>query len=67
MNKSSNKYQGKINRLKDNAFKYLGISASLIGIFLLTIFIGNILIDGLRESIWISLHYLQGKLKKQAF
>ena len=47
MNKSSNKYQGKINRFKDNAFKYLGISASLIGIFLLTIFIGNILIDGL--------------------
>ena len=37
----------KLNRIKDIGFKYLGIFASLIGIILLSIFIGNIIIDGL--------------------
>ena len=37
----------KLNRIKDIGFKYLGIFASLIGIIRLSIFIGNIIIDGL--------------------
>ena len=37
---------GKINRVKDNIFKYVGILACSIGLILLAIFIGNILIDG---------------------
>ena len=38
---------GKINRVKDTIFKYVGILACSIGLILLAIFIGNILIDGL--------------------
>ncbi|MDC3230075.1 phosphate ABC transporter permease PstA [Bacteroidota bacterium] len=37
---------GKINRVKDTIFKYVGILACSIGLILLAIFIGNILIDG---------------------
>ena len=37
---------GKINRVKDSIFKYVGILACSIGLILLAIFIGNILIDG---------------------
>ena len=37
---------GKINRVKDTIFNYVGILACSIGLILLAIFIGNILIDG---------------------
>lgn len=40
------------NRLKDQLFKYWGIACTLIGLVLLTIFIGDILIDGLRRIDW---------------
>jgi len=40
------------NRLKDQLFKYWGIFCTLIGLFLLTIFIGDILIDGLSRIDW---------------
>ena len=40
------------NRLLDNAFKYWGIFCTIIGLVLLTVFIGDILIDGLRRIDW---------------
>ena len=40
------------NRLKDKLFKYWGIFCTIIGLVLLTIFIGDILIDGLRRIDW---------------
>jgi len=40
------------NRLKDTIFKYWGIFCTLIGLVLLTIFIGDILIDGLARIDW---------------
>src|SRR5210317_595102 len=40
------------NRLKDQIFKFWGISCTLIGLVLLFVFIGDILIDGLRRIDW---------------
>lgn len=40
------------NRLKDRLFMYWGILCTLIGLVLLTIFIGDILIDGIRRIDW---------------
>ena len=40
------------NRLKDNLFKYWGIFCTIIGLVLLAVFIGDILIDGLRRIDW---------------
>jgi len=40
------------NRLKDQLFKIWGITATLIGITLLMVFIGNILIDGMNRIDW---------------
>lgn len=40
------------NRLKDKAFKYIGISASLIGIIILAIFIGFIIYQGVERLSW---------------
>ena len=40
------------NRLKDQLFKYWGIACTLIGLILLTVFIGDILIDGLLRIDW---------------
>ena len=40
------------NRLLDNAFKYWGIFCTIIGLVLLAVFIGDILIDGLRRIDW---------------
>ena len=42
---------GKINRVKDTIFKYVGILACSIGLILLAIFIGNILIMVFHELI----------------
>lgn len=42
----------KINRLIDRGFKYLGIFCTLFGILMLVIFIGNILVDGVRRIDW---------------
>lgn len=42
----------KTNRLKDTAFKYVGISATFFGIIMLLVFIGNILVDGLTRIDW---------------
>lgn len=40
------------NRLKDQLFKFWGIFCTLIGLILLTIFIGDILIDGISRIDW---------------
>ncbi len=40
------------NRLKDQLFKYWGIACTMIGLVLLTLFIGDILIDGLGRIDW---------------
>jgi len=40
------------NRLKDQLFKIWGIACTLIGLLLLSIFIGDILIDGIRRIDW---------------
>ena len=40
------------NRLKDQAFKAWGIFCTLIGLVLLTVFIGDILIDGIMRIDW---------------
>ncbi len=40
------------NRLKDKLFKYWGIACTLFGLVLLTVFIGDILIDGILRIDW---------------
>ena len=40
------------NRLKDQAFKYWGMFATLLGLLLLAVFIGKILWDGLGRLDW---------------
>ena len=40
------------NRVKDQIFKYWGIFCTAIGLVLLSVFIGDILIDGLRRIDW---------------
>lgn len=40
------------NRIKDQLFKYWGIFCTIIGLVLLAVFIGDILIDGLRRIDW---------------
>lgn len=40
------------NRWKDELFKYWGIFCTIIGLVLLVIFIGDILIDGIRRIDW---------------
>ena len=40
------------NRLKDQLFKFWGIFCTLIGLVLLTVFIGDILIDGISRIDW---------------
>ena len=41
-----------INRIKDNAFKYFGVLCTLFGLFMLSIFIGNILLEGFSRIDW---------------
>ena len=41
-----------INRFKDNAFKYFGIACTLFGLIVLSIFLINILIEGLGRLNW---------------
>lgn len=40
------------NRIKDNAFKYFGITCTAFGLLMLAIFLGNILIEGLTRIDW---------------
>ena len=58
--------KGKLNRIKDTAFKYVGISACSIGLVLLAIFIGSILIDGLTRIDWDFLTSLPSRKAEKA-
>ena len=42
----------KKNRLKDQIFQFWGIACTLLGIVLLTVFIGSIIIDGIHRIDW---------------
>lgn len=44
--------KARINKIKDQAFKYWGIACTFVGLLLLVIFIGDILIDGLSRIDW---------------
>lgn len=57
---------GEKNRLKDSIFKYIGISACFIGLFLLAIFIGNILYDGFNRIDWSFLTSLPSRKAEKA-
>jgi phosphate transport system permease protein len=53
----------KKNRLKDTAFKYLGILSTFFGLMMLAIFIFNILQDGLSRIDW---HFLSSLPSRKA-
>lgn len=42
----------KLNRIKDNAFKYFGIACTVFGLAMLAIFLGNIIIEGAARIDW---------------
>lgn len=56
----------RINRLKDSAFRYAGISCTFLGLVLLLIFIGNILSDGLSRISWDFLTNLPSRRAEKA-
>jgi len=56
----------KRNRIKDQLFKYWGIFCTLIGLVLLTIFIGDILIDGLMRIDWSFITSLPSRKPEKA-
>lgn len=56
----------KINRLKDQAFKYFAICCTLAGLLALAIFIGDILIDGLGRISWEFITNLPSRIPERA-
>jgi len=54
------------NRIFDQAFKVWGICCTLIGLVLLTVFIGNILIDGITRIDWDFLINLPSRKPEKA-
>lgn len=54
------------NRILDQGFKYLGIAATLFGIVMLAIFIGNILVDGVKRIDWQFMTSLPSRLPQRA-
>lgn len=56
----------KLNRTKDKLFQVWGIACTFIGLFLLCIFIGNILIDGLTRIDWQFLTSLPSRKPEKA-
>ncbi len=56
----------RINRFKDQAFKYVGIFSTLIGIVLLAVFIGSILLDGLHRIDWQFMSSLPSRKAEKA-
>lgn len=56
----------KINRLKDQAFKYFAICCTLAGLLALAIFIGDILIDGLGRISWEFITNLPSRIPEKA-
>lgn len=56
----------KKNRLMDQAFKIWGIACTILGLVLLSIFIGNILIDGLQRINWDFITNLPSRKSERA-
>jgi phosphate transport system permease protein len=54
------------NRLKNQLFKYWGIFCTIIGLVLLIVFIGDILIDGLRRIDWSFITSLPSRKAEKA-
>ena len=54
------------NRLKDQLFKFWGIACTLIGLILLSVFIGDILIDGLGRIDWSFITNLPSRKPEKA-
>jgi len=54
------------NRLKDQLFKYWGIFCTIIGLVLLAVFIGDILIDGIRRIDWAFITSLPSRKAEKA-
>lgn len=58
--------RAKINRLKDKAFEYVGIFASVIGIVILTIFIGFVIYMGVERLSWDFLVNLPSRIAENS-
>jgi phosphate transport system permease protein len=54
------------NRIKDRIFKYVGIVSTLVGLIALTVFIINILIDGISRLNWQFLTSLPSRFPERA-
>ena len=54
------------NRIKDQLFKFWGIACTLFGLVLLTVFIGDILIDGLARIDWSFIMNLPSRKPEKA-
>lgn len=54
------------NRVKDNLFRFWGIACTLLGLVLLSIFIGSILIDGLQRIDWSFITSLPSRKAERA-
>jgi len=54
------------NRIKDQLFKYWGIACTLIGLLLLTLFIGDILMDGIGRIDWSFINNLPSRKAEKA-
>ena len=56
----------KVNRIKDKAFNYFGIFCTLIGLVILSFFIGNIFYDGITRIDWDFLTALPSRKAEKA-
>jgi len=55
-----------INRFKDNAFKYFGLACTLFGLAVLSVFLINILIEGLGRLNWQFFTSLPSRMPEKA-
>jgi len=58
--------QFEINRIIDSSFKYFGLVCTFFGLVMLTIFIGNILLDGLGRISWAFMTNLPSRIASKA-
>ncbi len=55
-----------INRFKDNAFRFFGIGCTFFGLFMLAVFIGNVLMKGFDRIDWQFLTSLPSRFPEKA-
>jgi phosphate transport system permease protein len=58
--------QFRVNRIVDSSFKYFGLVSTFFGLVMLTIFIGNILLDGLGRISWAFMTNLPSRIASKA-